>query len=116
MPVLGGCSSNEKGKTAPPPDNTPSVASLHEGRINDLKTLLAKAPSLSPNDLREGLTSAKGDIASLNQKMEEEFQSTSEILSRLNLPEKQAIHEDVVSKYQASKDRLNVALDRKSVV
>jgi hypothetical protein len=112
MPVLGGCStrSNQQ-QQAPQVDNTPSTAALHEGKISDLKALLAKAGSIPPAELRSGLVIAKQELASLNSKMEGEFADTSEVLTRLNLPEKLKIQEDVVAKFQSSKDRLNAALD-----
>lgn len=63
VPFAGGCSSGDTTTSSPPLDTAPSVASLHEGEMEDLKTLLAGAPTLSPADLRAGLSSAKTSIA-----------------------------------------------------
>jgi transglutaminase-like putative cysteine protease len=109
IPIAGGCSS--KTDKPNPPENTPSTASLHEQRIGDLKSMLAQAPSLSPQEIRDGLTQANVDLSDLNSKLEEEFQKTTDILTNLNLPDKQKIHENVVSKYEDGKNRLNQAIE-----
>lgn len=113
LPILGGCSSksSQQDTKVQQTEQVPSTAALHEGKISDLKALLAKADSIPPAELRSGLVTAKEDLASLNSKMEGEFANTSEVLARLNLPEKMKIQEDVVAKFNSSKDRLNAALD-----
>jgi len=112
IPLAGGCSSRAtRQQQLPQVDDIPSAASLHEGKIDELRSLLKRAESIPCAELRAGLSSARQDLASLNSKGEAEFAHTTEVLNRLDLPDKMQIHQEVMAKFQESRDRLDASLE-----